>query len=113
MASVSPRPVSDDSFLKINCARCRKDRMLNDGCGGHAGKAELLTGIVAHPREQDADRHVPLALRGARLGEAQSVAASRGRHGAHGEERPPPVCGGQRLKVKSGRPPLEKVLVKG
>ena len=54
-------------FLKITCDRCGKDRMLNevhaperqretplrvllhrmrhDGCGGLAGKAELLTGI--------------------------------------------------------------------
>ena len=54
-------------FLKITCDRCGKDRMLNeahmtapqrgmtlrvpisrmrhDGCGGRAGRAELLTGI--------------------------------------------------------------------
>jgi hypothetical protein len=52
-------------FMRINCDRCGKDRMLNkahvkrsdmlipviiarmrhDGCGGRAGKAELLTGI--------------------------------------------------------------------
>jgi hypothetical protein len=52
-------------FLRITCDRCGKDRMVNeshapwgnrtlsqilartrhDGCGGHAGKAELLTGI--------------------------------------------------------------------
>ena len=54
-------------FLKITCDRCSKDRMLNeaqaparqrempirvllararhDGCGGRAGRAELLTGI--------------------------------------------------------------------
>ena len=52
-------------FMRITCDRCGKDRMLNeahmlagnmtiraiiakmrhDGCGGHAGKAELLTGI--------------------------------------------------------------------
>jgi hypothetical protein len=52
-------------FMRITCDRCGKDRMLNeahtpqrdlrirellarlhhDGCGGIAGKAELLTGI--------------------------------------------------------------------
>ena len=53
-------------FLRITCDRCGKDRMLNeahieaerscrsatssramrhDGCGGRAGKVELLTGI--------------------------------------------------------------------
>ena len=52
-------------FLRITCDRCGKDRMVNeshapwrgrslrdirararhDGCGGRAGKAELLTGI--------------------------------------------------------------------
>ena len=54
-------------FLRITCDRCGKDRMLNeshapkrqrdmplrvliartrhDGCGGRAGRAELLTGI--------------------------------------------------------------------
>jgi hypothetical protein len=52
-------------FMRITCDRCGKDRMLNethtsqrdlpirdllarmrhDGCGGRAGKAELLTGI--------------------------------------------------------------------
>jgi hypothetical protein len=52
-------------FLRITCARCGQERMVNqvhagqsdlplrdilermrhDGCGGRAGKAELLTGI--------------------------------------------------------------------
>jgi hypothetical protein len=50
-------------FLKITCDRCGKDRMVNevhqrdmpirvllararhDGCGGRAGRVELLTGI--------------------------------------------------------------------
>ena len=53
-------------FLKLTCDRCGKDRMINeahaagwrgralfdilkrmrhDGCGGNAGKVELLTGI--------------------------------------------------------------------
>jgi hypothetical protein len=53
-------------FLRITCDRCGKDRMINeahaagwrelrlneilarmrhDGCGGSAGKAELLTGV--------------------------------------------------------------------
>jgi hypothetical protein len=54
-------------FLRITCARCGQERMVNqvhaaqsdlslreilakmrhDGCGGRAGKAELLTGIEA------------------------------------------------------------------
>jgi hypothetical protein len=58
-------------FMRITCDRCGKDRMLNeahmkrsdmpirniiarmrhDGCGGRAGKVELLTGIVASVRE--------------------------------------------------------------
>ena len=62
--SRSPRPVLD-AVLGIRCDRCGKDRFLvethfarremllrdiikrmrHDGCGGRAGKVELLTGI--------------------------------------------------------------------
>ena len=51
-------------YLRITCHRCGKDRMVNevhmgsalrdildrmrhDGCGGRAGRVELLTGIAA------------------------------------------------------------------
>jgi hypothetical protein len=57
-------------FLRIVCERCGKERMISethmplgdmlirdilermrhDGCGGHAGKAELLTGIDGSSR---------------------------------------------------------------
>jgi hypothetical protein len=57
-------------YLRITCDRCGKDRMLNevhaprsdlplreiikrmrhDGCGGRAGRAELLTGIDGSSR---------------------------------------------------------------
>jgi hypothetical protein len=32
-------------FLRIECDRCGKVQMRHDGCGGLAGKAELLSGI--------------------------------------------------------------------
>jgi hypothetical protein len=60
-----PFRASPSWFMRITCDRCGKDRMLNeahmkrsdvpirdiiarmrhDGCGGRAGKVELLTGI--------------------------------------------------------------------
>jgi hypothetical protein len=66
-AMTEPMRAFPSWFLKITCDRCGKDRMLNeshmtdhqrsmvlrvllsrmrhDGCGGRAGRAELLTGI--------------------------------------------------------------------
>jgi hypothetical protein len=66
-AMTEPMRAFPSLFLKITCDRCGKDRMLNeshmterqrgmvlrvllsrmrhDGCGGRAGRAELLTGI--------------------------------------------------------------------
>jgi hypothetical protein len=32
-------------FLRIECERCGKVRMVNEGCGGLPARAELLTGV--------------------------------------------------------------------
>ena len=64
-ALVEPFNAFPSWFLRITCARCGQERMVNqvhaaqsdlplseildkmrhDGCGGRAGKAELITGI--------------------------------------------------------------------
>jgi hypothetical protein len=64
-AMMEPMRAFPSWFLRIECDRCGKDRMLNevhfgrthlplrtildrmrhDGCGGRVGRAELLTGI--------------------------------------------------------------------
>ena len=64
-------------FLRITCDRCGKDRMVNevhmpqrdlplrdildrmrhDGCGGRAGRVELLTGIEGASRRPGAQDH--------------------------------------------------------